>query len=119
MSKPKSKLGSNPLIEPQGVAALFSSQASGATSLPAHSKTTPKCRVSKPTRTPDKQGDKSVSHLVNKVTSPAEGVESVKRHTFYLTEAQGQKIKLYALLYGLQISEVIRKLINEHLEIKP
>lgn len=116
MSNAKSKLGQNPLTT-RGVGALFSQ-----TPEPAPS---PKAVVaqgapkSSAKRTKHKDST-SVSHLVNKVTQPSDDDETdFVRHTFYLTEAQGQKVKLYALLHRMQISEVIRMLVDNNLKIQP
>lgn len=114
MSSVKSKLGQNPLAG-RGVGALFTPEpaprASAAKAPEAHGE---------PLRTKRSRGtSKSVSHLVNKVMQPSTEDADLVRHTFYLTEAQGQKVKLYALLHGMQISEVIRMLVDSHLKIQP
>lgn len=110
---PKSKLGTNPLAT-RGVDALFSE--------PAEVKTAPKAVIAqgaKPHRKPKSSVSTSVSQLVNKVTTPSGDDAELERHTFYLTEAQGQKVKLYALIHRMQISEVVRMLIDNHLKIQP
>lgn len=112
MSNAKSKLGQNPLTT-RGVGALFSQASEPAT--------TTKAVVAQgaPKRTKQKDSA-SVSQLVNKVTQPSDDDETdFVRHTFYLTEAQGQKVKLYALLHRMQISEVMRMLVDSHLKIQP
>lgn len=116
MSSAKSKLGQNPLT-PRGVGALFPTpdESKDTSSKPpvAHG-APPRARRHRPSRTA------TVSHLVNKVMTPsAENDADFVRHTFYLTEPQGQKVKLYALLHGMQISEVIRMLVDNHLKIQP
>ena len=116
MSSAKSKLGQNPLA-PRGVGALFSSpneaQAASEKAVVAQG------AQAKPARQTKQQASTSVSHLVNKVTQPSDEESTFERHTFYLTEAQGQKVKLYALLHRMQISEVIRMLVDNHLKIQP
>lgn len=110
---PKSKLGNNPLAT-RGVDALFSES--------SDSKSTPKAVVAqgaKLNRKPKSRVNSSVSQLVNKVTNPSTDDADFERHTFYLTESQGQKVKLYALMHRMQISEVVRMLIDNHLKIQP
>lgn len=114
MSSTKSKLGQNPL-QARGVAALFPAEAG-----PSSPAEKPSVRAAaKPTKRTSQQDIKSVSHLVNKVTAPSADDSAFERHTFYLTEAQGKKVKLYALIHGMQISEVVRMLIDNHLTIQP
>jgi hypothetical protein len=112
MPNTKSKLGQNPL-PPRGVAALFPVEA------PSTAENHDPAPVTKSSRRTTHQATKSVSHLVNKVTAPSTADSVFERHTFYLTEPQGQKVKLYALLHRMQISEVIRMLIDDHLKIQP
>lgn len=117
MSSAKSKLGHNPLAG-RGVGALFpATEPSTAESMPAAGVAYE--ATSKPHRTRPSRGIKTVSHLVNKVTQPSDENADFVRHTFYLTEAQGQKVKLYALIHGMQISGVIRMLVDNHLKIQP
>lgn len=118
MSKPKSKLGNNPLV-PQGVGAFF---ADSTQSRPAANTSSGESTQSHTDKTPSgvkRQTVKTLSHLVNKVTQPSPADAELERHTFYLTEAQAQKVKLYALLHQMQISEVIRMLVDGHLKIQP
>jgi hypothetical protein len=112
MSNAKSKLGQNPLTG-RGVGALF-------TPAPAKAaEAKPPVAHGEPARKRSRKDSTSVSHLVNKVTQPSSEDADLVRHTFYLTEAQGQKVKLYALLHGMQISEVVRMLVDNHLKIQP
>jgi hypothetical protein len=119
MSKSKSKLGHNPLA-PRGVGAFFADPAPLERAMTQTSPDPLYAQPSKPTEQTTKlSGAKSVSHLVNKVTTPSAADEVLERHTFYITEAQAQKVKLYALLHRMQISEVIRMLVDNHLKIQP
>lgn len=116
MSKSKSKLGQNPLV-PRGVGAFFSEEGQGSTAVATPSR--PAAKAADPKPTPKRSSAKSVSQLVNKVTNSSETDEPLERHTFYLTDTQAQKVKLYALLHRKQISEVVRMLIDNHLKIQP
>jgi hypothetical protein len=117
MSKSKSKLGQNPLV-PRGVGAFFAEDAQGSTAVATPARPTPpKTAETKPAA--KRSSAKSVSQLVNKVTSSGDTDEPLERHTFYLTDTQAQKVKLYALLHRKQISEVVRMLIDNHLKIQP
>lgn len=116
MSSTKSKLGQNPLAG-RGVAALFSTEAEAPT--PASKAVEAQGAPAKPPQRTHQHRTTTVSHLVNKVTQPSTDETDFERHTYYLTEAQGQKVKLYALIHRMQISEVIRMLIDNHLKIQP
>lgn len=118
MSKSKSKLGHNPLT-PRGVGAFFADSAQPQPDSIAPATDGIHSQVAKAATTTKRPTVKSVSHLVNKVTTPSPTDATLERHTFYLTEAQAQKVKLYALLHSMQISEVIRMLIDGHLKIQP
>jgi hypothetical protein len=118
MSKSKSKLGQNPLV-PRGVGAFFSEDAQGSTAVATPSRPAPASKAADPKPAPKRSSPKSVSQLVNKVTNSGEMDEPLERHTFYLTDTQAQKVKLYALLHRKQISEVMRMLIDNHLKIQP
>lgn len=118
MSKSKSKLGQNPLV-PRGVGAFFAEDAQGSTAVATPPRPAPAQKVADPKPAAKRPTTKSVSQLVNKVTSSSETDEPLERHTFYLTDTQAQKVKLYALLHRKQISEVVRMLIDNHLKIQP
>lgn len=116
MSSARSKLGQNPLAG-RGVGALFpASEESRSTATQTTDISHGESIRAKRSRAP--QGA-TVRHFVNTVTTPSDNNADLVRHTFYLTEAQGQKVKLYALLHRMQISEVIRMLIDDHLKIQP
>ena len=115
----KSKLGSNPLIPSKGLGALLPEAREPEDKHPNASADRNIISSTLHIEHTGKQSDKSVSHLVNTVTAPSTEDAELQRHTFYLTRPQAQKIKLYALLHGMQISEVIRMLIDRHLKIKP
>lgn len=118
MPKSKSKLGQNPLV-PRGVGVFFAEPDSSAPAAADPSVAALHANVTKTALSTKRSTEKSVSHLVNKVTTPSSTDEAVERHTFYLTDAQAQKVKLYALLHRMQISEVVRMLIDNHLKIQP
>lgn len=118
MSKPKSKLGNNPLI-PQGVGAFFADATQPRTASPPSSIDSPQTSTDQSQTAVKRQHPKSLSRLVNKVTQPSPADAAFERHTFYITEAQSQKVKLYALLHQMHISEVIRMLVDGHLKIQP
>lgn len=124
MSQPKRKLGDNPLAA-RGISALFPEEVTevaeeekrdrdGVTAEDG-ARRTGKRRIRRPSETGETS---TVSGLVETVQSPDDGTGVLSRHTFYLTDAQAKKIKLYALLQGLQISEVIRWLVDEHLSVE-
>lgn len=125
MSQPKPKLGSNPLVA-RGIGALFSESSENNAALnsapaaeasgPNLTVVTDRRRVRKPI---EKMAGATVGQLVETVRSTDDGTGDLTRHTFYLTDAQAKKIKLYALLHGMQISEVVRWLVDEHLDVTP
>ena len=57
----------------------------------------------------DKNNDVLTSKRLNVKTS------AKKRHTIYLTAGQSKKLRVYAAANEMPISEVIEKLINEHI----
>src|SRR5687767_253627 len=104
MSQPKAKLGSNPLIA-RGIEALFSetgeretakaSSSAAEDSGPNLTVVSSRRRVRKPI---EKTAGTTIGQLVETVRSTDDGTGDLTRHTFYLTDAQAKKIKLYALL---------------------
>lgn len=125
MSLSKPKLGSSPLAA-RGIAALFpegdlgtGEKSPGDTFVvqePIPILAAGRRRVRKPAGA---NGAATVRQFVETVRGTDDGTAGLSRHTFYLTEAQGKKIKLYALLHGLQISEVMRWLVDEHVSVEP
>lgn len=118
MSKSKSKLGHNPL-QTRGVGAFFTEASPDESAPGADIVETANKQAAKSATTTNLESVKTVSRLVNIVTNPSDQDAELERHTFYLTKAQAQKVKLYALLHGTQISAVVRMLIDEQLKIQP
>ena len=83
----------------------------------------------KKNKTPDsktsKRHDVKASKRLNSKTSSSQNVKALKRHntnmlpkkkhTVYLTPAQSKKLRVYAATKEMPISEVIEKLINDHI----
>ena len=72
-----------------------------------------------------KRHDVKTSKRLSSKTSSSQNVKALKRHdtnalpkrkhTVYLTPAQSKKLRVYAATKEMPISEVIEKLINDHI----